>query len=156
MLVGLPVQEQQEMYLPALNAKAADFTAAGYSITYDATSNPKTFTINRDDMKDFSIKKSSATRNPTTQALDASITGKGGTFAGLTTTAVTSTILANSSVDWVDEKNPPVKVGYDEVNQRLKFEVDVRCLVVALRATSTLSLFMGLHTQTGHEQPRPN
>ena len=74
-------------------------------------------------MKDFSIKKSDAA-DPTAQALNASINGKEGTYSALTTTPVTSTILENSSVDWVDEKNPPVKVGYDEVNQRLKFEVD--------------------------------
>jgi len=28
------------------------------------------------------------------------------------------------SDDWVDEKNPPVRVGYDSINQRLSFEVD--------------------------------
>ena len=61
----------------AFNAKASDFAAAGYSITYDAASNPKTFTINRDDMEDFSVKKSSAGSNPTTQELTASIGGKG-------------------------------------------------------------------------------
>jgi flagellar hook protein FlgE len=133
----------------ALNAKASDFTAAGYSITYDAASNPKTFTINRDDMKDFSIKKSSANANPTTQALDASITGKGGTFAGLTTTAVTSTILANSSVDWVDEKNPPVKVGYDEVNQRLKFEVDRTVLGSGTESNFNSFSVYGSSSQTG-------
>ena len=133
----------------ALNAKAADFTAAGYSITYDSTSNPKTFTINRDDMKDFSIKKSSASSNPTTQALDASITGKGGTYAGLTTTAVTTTILANSSVDWVDEKNPPVKVGYDEVNQRLKFEVDRTVLGSGTESNFNSFSVYGSSTQTG-------
>jgi flagellar hook protein FlgE len=37
---------------------------------------------------------------------------------------VTTTVLAGSSVDWVDEKNPPVKVGYDAINQRLSFEID--------------------------------
>ena len=30
----------------------------------------------------------------------------------------------NSSIDWVDEKNPPIKVGYDAINQRLQFNVD--------------------------------
>ena len=30
----------------------------------------------------------------------------------------------HSTVDWVDEKDPPIKVGYDAVNQRLKFTVD--------------------------------
>ena len=133
----------------ALNAKASDFTAAGYSITYDSTSTPKTFVINRDDMKDFSVKKSSASSNPTTQELDASIGGKSGTFAALTTAAVTSTILANSSVDWVDEKNPPVKVGYDEVNQRLNFEVDRTVLGSGTESNFNSFSAYGSSTQTG-------
>ena len=31
---------------------------------------------------------------------------------------------ANETVQWVDELNPPVKVTYDEINQRLQFTVD--------------------------------
>ena len=31
---------------------------------------------------------------------------------------------SNSTVDWVDEKDPPIKVGYDAINQRLEFTVD--------------------------------
>ena len=133
----------------AFNAKASDFAAAGYSITYDAASNPKTFTINRDDMQDFSVKKSSAGSNPTTQELTASIGGKGGTFNNLTTTAVTSTILEKSSVDWVDEKNPPVKVGYDEVNQRLKFEVDRTVLGSGTESNFNSFSVYGSSTQSG-------
>ena len=30
----------------------------------------------------------------------------------------------STSTDWVDEKNPPIKVNYDTVNQRLSFVVD--------------------------------
>ena len=30
----------------------------------------------------------------------------------------------STTTDWVDEKNPPVKVAYDEINQRLNFNVD--------------------------------
>ena len=30
----------------------------------------------------------------------------------------------NETVQWVDELNPPVKVSYDEINQRLQFTVD--------------------------------
>ena len=30
----------------------------------------------------------------------------------------------STSTDWVDEKNPPVKVAYDNINQRLNFTVD--------------------------------
>ena len=29
-----------------------------------------------------------------------------------------------TSTDWVDEKEPPVKIAYDEINQRLNFNVD--------------------------------
>ncbi len=133
----------------ALNAKAADFTAAGYSITYDAASNPKTFTINRDDMRDFSVKKSDAGNNPTTEALDVSITGKDGTFAALTTTAVTSTVLEKSSVDWVDEKNPPVRVGYDAVYQRLSFEVDRTVLGSGTESNFNSFSVYGLSSQSG-------
>ena len=133
----------------ALNAKAADFTAAGYSITYDAASNPKSFTINRDDMRDFSVKKSDAGNNPTTEALDVSITGKDGTFAALTTTAVTSTVLEKSSVDWVDEKNPPVRVGYDAVYQRLSFEVDRTVLGSGTESNFNSFSVYGLSSQSG-------
>ena len=31
---------------------------------------------------------------------------------------------ANNEVAWVDENNPPIKVAYDEINQRLQFTVD--------------------------------
>ena len=31
---------------------------------------------------------------------------------------------ASNSTDWVDELNPPIKVSYDEINQRLQFTVD--------------------------------
>ena len=133
----------------AFNAKAAEFTAAGYSITYDATSNPKTFTINRDDMQDFSIKKSNAASDATAQSLDVSISGKNGTFGALGTTNVTSTVLAKSSVDWVDEKNPPVKVGYDEVNQRLKFEVDRTVLGSGTESNFNSFSVYGSSTQSG-------
>ena len=30
----------------------------------------------------------------------------------------------STSTDWVDEKNPPVKAAYDQINQRLNFTVD--------------------------------
>jgi flagellar hook protein FlgE len=53
-----------------------------------------------------------------------------GTFSGLTstfdTTSKTSLGLGTlaSTINWVDELNPPVKVNYDEINQRLQFTVD--------------------------------
>ena len=42
---------------------------------------------------------------------------------GLSKLSVANT-TANSTVDWVDEKDPPIKVGFDAVNQRLQFTVD--------------------------------
>ncbi|ADE39092.1 flagellar hook-basal body complex protein [Candidatus Puniceispirillum marinum] len=42
---------------------------------------------------------------------------------GLDAMAVATT-AENSTIDWVDEKNPAIKVGYDAVNQRLNFTVD--------------------------------
>ena len=36
----------------------------------------------------------------------------------------TYTKANNETVQWVDELNPPVKVTYDEINQRLQFTVD--------------------------------
>ncbi len=38
-------------------------------------------------------------------------------------TALNATAMTTTS-DWVDEKNPPLTVAYDELNQRLQFEVD--------------------------------
>ena len=35
-----------------------------------------------------------------------------------------STTSANSTKDWVDEKDPSIKVGFDAINQRLQFTVD--------------------------------
>ena len=47
---------------------------------------------------------------------------------GDATTAVASLGLdvadITSTTAWVDELNPPIKVGYDEINQRLQFTVD--------------------------------
>ncbi len=74
--------------------------------------------VSRDDNAEVSIATSL-----TTDVFAVSLDG-GQTSAGLTTTAVESTVGSKSAVDWVDEKNPPVKVGYDAINQRLKFEVD--------------------------------
>ena len=54
-----------------------------------------------------------------------------GTFTGFTPTFDTTSAVRSlgldtlsASVNWVDELNPPIKVGYDEINQRLQFTVD--------------------------------
>jgi flagellar hook protein FlgE len=35
-----------------------------------------------------------------------------------------STLAATNRATWVDEKNPPIKISFDDVNQRLQFSVD--------------------------------
>lgn len=39
-------------------------------------------------------------------------------------TVRSATLAATNRATWVDEKNPPIKIAYDEVNQRLEFTVD--------------------------------
>ncbi|MDA9929759.1 flagellar hook-basal body complex protein [Alphaproteobacteria bacterium] len=53
------------------------------------------------------------------------------------------------SDDWVDEKNPLVKVGYDEVNQRLKFEVDRTVLGSGTESNFNSFSVYGSSTQSG-------
>ena len=73
--------------------------------------------VSRDDNTDFSLVAGAAT--DLTSTVDGGVTS-----ATVNTTAATSDVLAKSAVEWVDEKNPPVHVGYDSINQRLSFEVD--------------------------------
>jgi flagellar hook protein FlgE len=56
------------------------------------------------------------------------------------------------SDDWVDEKNPPVKVGYDAINQRLKFEVDRTVLGSGTDSNFNSFSAYGSATQTGNQQ----
>ncbi len=48
--------------------------------------------------------------------------GQFGGSTSLSTLGLASGVT--TSTDWVDEKNPPIKVNYDTVNQRLSFVVD--------------------------------
>ena len=92
--------------------------------------------VSRDDMVDFTVSTTQAQASftaATTQAQiarydssgNASVTTAPAAIAsGTAATALTTTVLTESSIDWVDEKDPPVKVGYDSVNQRLSFSVD--------------------------------
>ena len=57
--------------------------------------------------------------------------------------------VAKSFVDWVDEKNPPVKVGYDAINQRLKFEVDRTVLGSGTDSNFNSFSVYGSASQTG-------
>ncbi len=48
-----------------------------------------------------------------------------GSFGGATSLQTLGLATGvKTSTDWVDEKNPPIKVNYDTVNQRLSFVVD--------------------------------
>jgi len=98
--------------------------------------------VNRDDMTDFSV-----TTTDTVSAFSAALGG--GVAATVTSTAATTTSLSKSSVDWVDEKNPPVKVGYDETNQRLSFEVDRTVLGSGTDSNFNSFSVYGSATQTG-------
>ena len=60
--------------------------------------------VSRDDNTDFTLVAGGAT------GLSASTDG-GANSVTVNTGTVTTDVLAKSSVDWVDEKNPPVKVG---------------------------------------------
>ncbi len=98
--------------------------------------------VSRDDNTDFTLTALATT------ALSASVDG-GANTATVDTTAATTTVLTKSAVDWVDEKNPPVKVGYDAVNQRLQFEVDRTVLGSGTDSNfSSFSVF-GSASQTG-------
>ena len=110
--------------------------------------------VSRDDMADFSV-----STTDTAASFTAAITLdqiKGTNSASRTAidsnaaaADLTTTILAESSIDWVDEKDPPVKVGYDAVNQRLSFQVDRTVLGSGTDSDfNTFSVYGGA-TQTG-------
>jgi flagellar hook protein FlgE len=98
--------------------------------------------VSRDDNTNFSLVSTATT------ALKTSIDG-GASTATVNTTAATSTILSQSSVDWVDEKNPPVHVGYDSINQRLSFEVDRTVLGSGTDSNFNSFSVYGSASQTG-------
>ena len=100
--------------------------------------------ISRDDMTDFKIKGGA------NQQLRASVQGEvAANFAALTTTDVETTVLKPSSIDWVDELDPAVAVGYDAVNQRLSFVVDRTVLGSGTKSDFNSFLVYGSANQTG-------
>ncbi len=105
--------------------------------------------VSRDDMTDFAVSSSDAAAQ-----FAASITGETNTSptdinsAGAVTD-LTTTVLSSSSIDWVDEKDPPVKIGYDDINQRLKFEVDRTVLGSGTNSNFNSFSVYGSSTQTG-------
>jgi flagellar hook protein FlgE len=98
--------------------------------------------VSRDDNVDFNVVAGGAT------ALASSVDG-GANTATVNTVAATSTVLTKSAVDWVDEKNPPVKVGYDATNQRLSFEVDRTVLGSGTDSNFNSFSVYGSASQTG-------
>ena len=105
--------------------------------------------VSRDDMTDFTVSSSDATAQ-----FAASITGENNSSptainSASTATNLTTTVLASSSIDWVDEKDPPVKVGYDDINQRLQFEVDRTVLGSGTDSNFNSFSVYGSSTQTG-------
>ncbi len=97
--------------------------------------------ISRDDMSDFTV-----TNNGEVNDFNISVDGS---TPGSQVASATTTVLAESSVDWVDEKNPPVKVGYDAVNQRLQFEVDRTVLGSGTDSNFNSFSVYGSASQTG-------
>ena len=110
--------------------------------------------VSRDDMTNFSVSTTDAAASFTAaitldQIKQTNSASPTAIASGAAAESLTTTILAESSIDWVDEKDPPVKVGYDAVNQRLSFQVDRTVLGSGTDSDfNTFSVFGGA-TQTG-------
>lgn len=103
--------------------------------------------VSRDDNAEVAVTTTDLT-DDANDVFSVSVDG-GVTSATASGTAITSIAGAKSSVDWVDEKNPPVKVGYDAINQRLKFEVDRTVLGSGTDSNFNSFSAYGSATQTG-------
>ena len=78
-------------------------------------------------MAEFTVSSGGAQANFTaaiSQAQIAGTTAATDIVTGASADDLTTTVSSQSSIDWVDEKDPPIKVGYDAVHQRLSFSVD--------------------------------
>ena len=87
----------------------------------------RSMSVSRDDMTEFSVSSGGTAANfnaAISQAQIAGTTAATDIVTGASADDLTTTVSSQSSIDWVDEKDPPVKVGYDSVNQRLSFSVD--------------------------------
>ena len=110
--------------------------------------------VSRDDMTDFTVSTTDTAASfkvaTTLAQIEKSNAADHKALINTAATAdLTTTILAESSIDWVDEKDPPVKVGYDAVNQRLSFQVDRTVLGSGTDSDfNTFSVYGGA-TQTG-------
>ncbi|WP_439139311.1 flagellar hook-basal body complex protein [Roseicyclus sp.] len=116
---------------------------AALQTAFDALADKKGFSmadgvITRADGKDFSITGSTGTGD-----VSALQVNPDGTLVTLSQTPVSTSGAANGTMadgvlavynlanlttinraGWIDEKNPPIKISYDDVNQRLQFSVD--------------------------------
>ena len=120
----------------SLTAEAA---LAAVKTAFDAVTDKKGFTmseagvISRADGRNFSIKGgigsddvSTLQVNPngTSVSLSNTAISTSSATTGGTMVAQTTKLAKANRAGWVDEKNPPIKVSYDDVNQRLQFTVD--------------------------------
>ncbi|MDG2466381.1 MAG: flagellar hook-basal body complex protein [Alphaproteobacteria bacterium] len=110
--------------------------------------------VSRDDMTDFVTSTTNTSASFTASiSLDQIEGSNSAAPTNIVSTAsetdLTTTILTKSSIDWIDEKDPAVKVGYDAVNQRLSYQVDRTVLGSGTDSDfNTFSVFGGA-TQTG-------
>lgn len=116
----------------------AEAALAAVKAAFDALADKKGFTmtaggvISRADGQDFSVTGSKGAGDVSSLQVDPN-----GTAVNLSATAVStsgatggtmvgrfSKLADTNRAAWVDEKNPPIKISYDDVNQRLQFTVD--------------------------------
>ena len=100
--------------------------------------------ISRDDMVDFAIKDTVSARRLISTG------GLGGTFTDLTTTEVTTDRACHRPLSTgLMRSDPPVKIGYDAINQRLSFEVDRTVMGSGTKSDFNSFSVYGSANQTG-------
>ena len=114
--------------------------------------NVRSMSVSRDDMAEFTVSSGGAQANfnaAISQAQIAGTTAATDIVTGASADDLTTTVSSQSSIDWVDEKDPPIKVGYDSVHQRLSFSVDRTVLGSGTDSDfNTFSIYGGA-SQTG-------
>ena len=111
------------MYNPSTNVEA--FFEGAQNVYEDA---PVNFASKKIVIREFGTAKQT---DPGNDAVAGAFSGFTATYQTNATTGSKAMLGlqtyskgANETVQWVDELNPPVKVTYDEINQRLQFTVD--------------------------------
>jgi len=131
-------------------AIATGLVTASSGSAYTLTNVAGVISITRSDGKDFSIgtgATSAGTAASTAVAM--STNGESSLDNNLKKLGLNQIDHSTqTSVDWVDEKNPPVKIGYDAINQRLKFEVDRTVLGSGTQSDFNSFSIYGSTTQT--------